>query len=309
MVWPETAIPEDLRSSFDCYDAVYSIVTNGVPLLVGSMDTEFRDDGLRFYNSSFLVDTNGVIVKGYDKRHLVIFGEYVPLRRVLPFLKLVTPIQESFSPGSTSTVFNLESPAIRFSVLICFEDTVASLARESVRNGARLLVNQTNDGWFDAYTEPNQHKMQCVLRCVENGVPAVRAANTGVSCFIDRRGRVYDVLAGPDGGTYVVGFRTSAIDVPGEELPLTFYTRHGDVFGAACAILAVGMLAFEWMSARKKGVSKAKALRGGSFSSARSTEGEEAARFSDCVHGAAVSFIDFAGTRKEDGRPGIWMRS
>jgi len=252
IVWSETAIPDELRSSFDSYELVYEIVTNGVPLLVGSMDTEWTDDGPRFYNSSFLVDTNGVVVKGYDKRHLVIFGEYVPLKNVFPFLSLVTPIQESFSPGRTSTVFRLESPPAAFSVLICFEDTVASLARESVRNGARLLINQTNDGWFDAVTEPRQHMMQCVLRCVENNVPAVRAANTGVSCYIDRRGRVYDVLDDGEGNTFVSGFRTSTVHVPDDDMALTFYTRHGDLFAQLCAALGLAAAGAAWTTSRGK---------------------------------------------------------
>jgi len=252
LVWSETAIPDDLKTSFDSYDLVYSLVTNGTPLLVGSMDTDWTDTGPRFYNSSFLVDTNGIIVEGYDKRHLVLFGEYVPLRHIFPFLKMVTPIQASFSPGSTSTVFRLESPAVTFSVLICFEDAVASLARESVRNGARLLINQTNDGWFDARTEPLQHMMQCVLRCVENGVPAVRAANTGISCFIERNGRVHDVLSDGDGNTYVVGFRTAAVDVPGDDMPLTFYTRHGDLFAQACAGISIAILFGAWILLRNE---------------------------------------------------------
>jgi len=77
---------------------------------------------------------------------------------------------------------------------------------------------------------------------VENGVPAVRAANTGVSCFIDRRGRVHDVLSDENGNTFVVGFRTSAVEVPGADMPLTFYTRYGDLFAQACAGIGLAVL-------------------------------------------------------------------
>ena len=241
IIWPETAVPDDIRDSVPSYDLVYQLVTNGVPILVGSMDTEWRDEAKPlFYNSSFLFGTDGAIVQGYDKRHLVIFGEYIPLQESLPFVKALTPIQESFSPGHTSTVFRLEEPAIAFSSLICFEDTMASLARESVRNGARLLINQTNDGWFDPSSASRQHMAQCVFRCIENGVPAVRSANTGVSCSIDRSGRVYDVLQDDRGNrTVIAGFQTSTLAVPGEDMPLTFYTVHGDAFAGGCTALAV----------------------------------------------------------------------
>ena len=186
----------------------------------------------------------GAPAQAYDKRHLVVFGEYIPLQPYVPFIKALTPISESFSPGSTSTVFCLERPPVRFSVLICFEDTVARLARDSVRNGARLLVNQTNDAWFDPSSASRQHMIQCVFRCVENGVPAVRCANTGVSCTIDRLGRIRDVLDDGAGHVSVMGFRWSRVDVPGAAMPLTFYTRHGDVFAQACLVL--GLIAIGW---------------------------------------------------------------
>lgn len=253
VVWPETAVPDDIRDSEASYGLAVEMVTNGTPLLVGSMDTEWLDEGRRYYNSSFLFDTNGIIVKGYDKRHLVIFGEYVPLQPFLPFVKALTPIQASFSAGHTSTVFQLDRPAIPFSALICFEDTVAPLAAESVRNGARVLFNQTNDAWFDPSWAPKQHMIQCIFRCVENAVPAVRCANTGISCFIDRRGRVHDVLDDGSGFTRVMGIRAAEVHVPPDGMFLTFYTRHGDVFAQACAGIGALALFFSLRSGRDAG--------------------------------------------------------
>ena len=242
IVWPETAVPDDIRDSVESYELVVDLATNGAPILVGSMDTEWVDDGPpRYYNSSFLFDVRGALVQAYDKRHLVMFGEYVPLQPFLPFVRALTPIQASFSSGSTSTVFRLVEPPIAFSVLICFEDTVAPLAAESVRNGARLLINQTNDAWFDPGWASKQHMIQCVFRCVENGVPAVRSANTGVSCFLDRHGRVVDVLHDGRGRTRIMGLRASELRLPPDDMPLTFYTRHGDLFAQTCA--AAGLLA------------------------------------------------------------------
>jgi apolipoprotein N-acyltransferase len=243
VVWPETALPDDLRSSEKSYELVYRLATNGVPILVGTMDTAWSDAGPRYYNSSFLVDGDGVIAQTYDKRHLVPFGEYVPFRRALPFMKAMTPIEESFSSGSTSTVFQLEEPAARFSALICFEDTVAQLARESVRNGARMLVNQTNDAWFDPSAASRQHMAQCVFRCVENRVPAIRSANTGVTCHIDRFGRVRDLLREEGADMRFSGFKAAEVTLAPDDLALTFYTRHGDVFGGSALACAIGLVA------------------------------------------------------------------
>ena len=241
IIWPETAVPDDIRNSVPSYTLVLDLVTNGTPLLMGSMDTQWADyNEPRYYNSAFLFDTNGVIVQGYDKRHLVIFGEYIPLQPFFPFVKALTPIEASFSKGSTSSVFRLERPPVAFSVLICFEDTLAYLGRESVRNGARLLINLTNDAWFDPSSASRQQFIQCVFRCVENGVPAIRSTNTGVSGCIDRTGRAYDVLEDERGNVIFAGFRSSAVDVPGADMPLTFYTLHGDWFAEACAFIALG---------------------------------------------------------------------
>ncbi len=252
IVWPETAVPDDVRNSERSFDLVRELAAGGVPILLGSMDTAWLDDGPRYFNSSFLFDTNAAILQVYDKRHLVIFGEYVPLQPFVPFVRALTPIQESFSAGTTSTVFRLERPDIAFSVLICFEDTVARLARESVRNGARLIINQTNDAWFDPSAASKQHMIQCVFRCVENRVPGVRSTNTGISCCIDRNGRIHAVLDDGRGHVRVSGFRTAAVAVPGDAMPLTFYTRQGDVFAGSCAALAVAFLVVARARERRK---------------------------------------------------------
>jgi apolipoprotein N-acyltransferase len=239
IIWPETAVPDELRSSEASFDMIRRLVSRGAPLLTGSIDTEWTEQGPQYFNSSFLVDTNGVVVMGYDKRHLVMFGEYVPLRRVFPFLKKVTPITESFVPGTTSTVFRLERPPVAFSALICFEDTLPHLARESVRNGARLLINQTDNGWFDRKAAPWQHMTHCVFRCVENGVPAIRVANTGVTCSIDEFGRIRDILDDGAGNTFVSGCRILETRVPMENWSPTFYHRHGEWFAKLCGGVTV----------------------------------------------------------------------
>lgn len=244
IIWPETALPDDVRNQPDCFELVRRLVEGKTPLLVGSMDTGFAKDGKPvYYNSSFLFDTNATLVQGYDKQHLVLFGEYTPFEDVLPFIRVLTPNQASFTAGTNSTVFTIpEKPEVAFTSLICFEDVLPYLSRKAVLAGARLLVNQTNDAWFEKSGASRQHLAHCVLRCVENGVPAVRAANTGVSCSIDRNGIVRQVLQNDTGNTFIANSMKVWTMVPGREMPLTWYTRHGDLFGKGCLALLVGSL-------------------------------------------------------------------
>jgi len=232
-------------------------------LRIPSSELRSPSSELRYYNSSFLVDTAGKIVQEYRKLHLVPFGEYLPFDKRLGFLERYAPIGMSCTPGTVSTVFRIRSSElgtrnsetnyvprsafrvphseVTFSVLICFEDIIASLARKSVRNGARFLVNQTNDAWFDRSSAPRQHMSHCVFRCIENRVGAVRSTNTGVTCFIDRTGLIdritQEILR--RGETHLVKYRIESMFVPGPDMPLTFYTRYGDVpFALPCGIAA-----------------------------------------------------------------------
>jgi len=191
VVWPETATPGAIGGDPQSTKFTEDMARLGVPLLAGTL--EVIDDSpysIRYYNSSFLYDENANIVARYRKRHLVPFGEYVPFAETLGLGTRLAPLGFTCTPGTAPTVFRLKDPQTSFSALICFEDTVARLARESVAAGAGFLVVQTNDAWFDGTAAPMQHMSHCVLRCVENRVPAVRAANTGVTCFIGSTGFV-----------------------------------------------------------------------------------------------------------------------
>ena len=129
------------------------------------------------------------------------------------------------------------NPAVRLSPLICFEDALGELTRQSVLRGAQLLVNVTNDAWFGRTAASRQHFDEAVFRTVENRRPLVRCANTGVTAFVDRDGRVTQMLLQPDGTVFGQGILAGVVDVP-TGTGLTFYTRHGDVFSVACAAAA-----------------------------------------------------------------------
>ncbi|MBN2684960.1 MAG: apolipoprotein N-acyltransferase [Pontiellaceae bacterium] len=248
IVWPETALPDPLHApqSYASRALVNEIVDGGTPLLVGTIDFMISKDGTpAWFNSSVLIGGNGNELMKYDKQHLVPFGEYVPF----PGIRKFTAVEGDLSPGLVRTVFPLPDPVegvqhAPFSVLICFEDTVAPLASQSVRDGARWLVNQTNDGWFDPSAQSEQHLAHAVFRCVENRVSMVRCCNTGVSGLIDAGGTInppYPYLTNrikPQTEGYAIAQLVPRYK--GE--PLTFYTRRGDLFAHVCVLLSISTL-------------------------------------------------------------------
>jgi len=238
IVWPETALPDCVRYSTRSADLVRQIVTiAGVPLLVGSMDTIWRPDGEPdVYNGSMLFNARGELLETYYKQHLVLFGEYIPFDEKIPLINALTPIGSSFTPGEEATQFNLPGDSRAFSVLICFEDTLPHLARRAARRGARWLVNQTNDSWFDPDCGSKQHMANAIFRCVETRLPMVRCTNTGITCAIDPKGKILKTLpARTEGFTVVEVVPADASRGP------TFYTRFGDLFAQACLLISVAV--------------------------------------------------------------------
>jgi apolipoprotein N-acyltransferase len=262
VIWPETAVQGVMPWHAD----VMALASNaahaaGAPLLTGTVEAESieragQKPGARFYNAAWLFDTNGTANGRYRKQHLVPFGEFVPGDRWLPILERLSPVGFSCTPGRESTVLRVRgrggrtSGALAFSPLICFEDVFAGLSRRAVRRGARLLVNITNDAWFDGSSESEQHLRQSIFRTVENGVPMVRAANTGVSCLIDASGRVSRFDAGPGGAT---GFMPASVRIPPTPQSATLYNRLGDwVLGIPAAICVLGLAMAGWCRGRAR---------------------------------------------------------
>jgi apolipoprotein N-acyltransferase len=253
IVWPETATPLCVTEEGESRDLVLDLCRQGAPLLVGSMDVQEAGAELLCYNSSFLFGAHGTLVNRYDKQHLVPFGEYIPLSSWIPPLARLAPMGWNCSPGRTATVFEAGTPPRRFACLICFEDSIAALSRAAVRAGARLLINQTNDAWFDRSAGPAQHLAHCVFRCVENRVPAVRVANTGISCLITPSGRILDATANAwrtEPEARVLSWR---LDLPPVSMPLTAYTRQGDRrFGIPAAAIAGVCFVLAFLASKRK---------------------------------------------------------
>jgi len=177
-----------------------------------------------------LINREGEIQERYDKLYLVPFGEYVPLKPIFGFLE---PLAYSlgisnFQPGTEMTQFSLENGNLPFSALICFEDIFPQLARAFVRRGARFLAVMTNDAWFGVTAAPYQHLQASILRAVENGVPIVRSANTGVSAFISNKGEVLDTVTDTKGKKiFATGHKTYPLPLDFSE---TIYGKGGWLF-------------------------------------------------------------------------------
>jgi apolipoprotein N-acyltransferase len=232
IVWPEAAVPAYLLFEPGALAWLTDLAgAAGSPLLVGAPDARREGGTVRYLNSAFLVTAGGVRGR-YDKMHLVPFGEYVPLKRLLFFVEAIAADIGDFTPGRGVAIFPLEGAP--FGAVICYEVIFPDLFRRFVAGGARFMTNITNDAWFGDSGGPLQHLAMVPLRAVENGVGIVRAANTGVSAVVGPSGAIEESLPLDRRGTLQA------------EVPLrrgeTFYTRFGDVFAYACTALAAAAL-------------------------------------------------------------------
>ncbi|WP_432820994.1 apolipoprotein N-acyltransferase [Trichloromonas sp.] len=224
IIWPESATPFYFQEPGTLHDDVVAVGRSaGSTLLFGSPAFELENRRYRYLNSAFLLDPRGETLGRSDKVHLVPFGEYVPLGRFLPFVnKLVVGIGD-FSPG---TVNPLPMNGERVGVLVCFEGIFPELARDYVRQGTDLLVNITNDAWFGRSSAPFQHLAMIRFRAVENRIWLARAANTGISAFIDPAGRITAqtsiFTAGFLRGEVTTGARPTLYNRIGDLLPVLF---------------------------------------------------------------------------------------
>jgi len=238
LVWPEAATPFLFEVETAYRDELLTFVRDhGVPLLFGSPAVESRSDGqVRLLNSAYLVSGDGTVLDRYDKVHLVPFGEYIPLKEIFSFLdKLVVGIGD-FVPGPGPRVIG--APGGRLGVVICFEVIFPDLVRQFADRGADYMVTITNDAWFGRSGAPYQHFAMVVFRAVENRVAFARAANTGISGFIDAEGHILRTT-----DLFVEAALSGEVRTGG---PRTFYTAYGDVFALVCAILGLLAPAAAW---------------------------------------------------------------
>jgi len=242
VLWPESSTPFYFE-----YDAIGNALIRqmvretGIHLLFGS-DQYDPGPPRRSFNSAFLLNPTGATAGVYKKMHLVPFGEYVPLKRLLFFVGPLVDAVSDFSPGTEATVMPVGPRKI--STAICYEVVYPDLIGEFVARGSELLTTVTNDAWYGRSSAPHQHFWQAAVRSVEQGRYLLRAANTGVSGIVDPYGRVVQ---------RTLIFNRTVVE--GEVRYLsgrTIYGRTGDVFAWACAALS-GLVAAAWVRASRAG--------------------------------------------------------
>ncbi len=230
IIWPETALPFYFLHDKALSEQVLDLVRRcGVFFLVGSPSFRSHGSEIHYYNSAFLLGPSGDVLGQYDKVHLVPYGEYVPLKRFFPFLGKIVEAVGNFESGEEGQVLSLNTE--KLGVLICFEAIFSPLARAMVQNGAQLLVNITNDAWFGTSSAPYQHLSMVVFRAVENHRAVARAANTGISAFIDPVGRLLEETP-----LFQEAVRTRTMPMLDNK---TFYTSHGDLFAMGCVLISL----------------------------------------------------------------------
>ena len=224
LIWPESAFPFFLTREADAMAQIADLLPKGTVLITGSVRAPDLPPGVRItraYNSIYAIDHDGSVLSIYDKLHLVPFGEFLPFQdwmEKLGFVQL-TKVQGGFIPGTGRRAMEIPN-APRALPLICYE---AIFPDEVAARGDRpgWIINLTNDGWFGISTGPYQHLQQARLRAIEQGLPVVRAANTGISAVIDPMGRIVARL-----GLGVEGVLDSSL--PAAIAP-TIYARSGDI--------------------------------------------------------------------------------
>jgi len=244
ILWPEAVMPLAVVGDPGARDWVERLSRRvDTPLFMGSIAEEAAGDGgTVFRNIALAVQPDtGLQSAYYSKRHLVPFGEYVPLRFLLGWLRKFVPIGDDFTPGTAPSPIVLSAGSHVFSVgpLICYEDVFPGLARDSAAFGADALVVLTNDAWYGEGGAAYQHAAHSVLRAVETRRPVLRVGNAGWSGWIDEFGQIRYVANNRQGSVYFRG--TSIVDVSRDirwvdrETP---YVRYGDWFVLASAALA-----------------------------------------------------------------------
>jgi apolipoprotein N-acyltransferase len=234
LIWPESAFPFFLSREADAMARIADLLPQGTVLVTGAVRPPDQPAGMpitRAYNSIYAIDHDGTILSVYDKLHLVPFGEYLPLQSMMEKLGFVqlTKVRGGFIPGDRRRTMAIPH-APRMLPLICYEAIFpGDVVPRDDRPG--WIVNVTNDGWFGISTGPYQHLQQARLRAVEEGLPVVRAANTGISAVIDPVGRTVARL--PLG---VEGVLDSALPAA---LPPTLYSRIHDTAAWIAVALSV----------------------------------------------------------------------
>jgi len=245
IVWPETSMPFYLQDDTPLRQPLLQLAREtNIPLVVGAPAYSMRAGGTGYtlFNRAFLLRGNVGIADGYDKEHLVPFGEYMPLASLLALQKFFDGVGD-FESGQNQKP--MQTGDLALGVLICYEAIFPELAQERVNQGANLLVNISNDAWFGATSAPLQHVQLSALRAIEQGRWLVRGTNTGISAFIDPLGHIQ-----PAGAQFKA---LSGIGVVHTRTQITLYHRlHSALRLGVCALTALFIVLMALSGGRKQ---------------------------------------------------------
>jgi apolipoprotein N-acyltransferase len=229
IVWPESPAPFEVPEQGFMAQMESLARYEKTPIIAGAI-TVIPDAStvhhFRIYNSAAFFAPDGTPAGRYDKIHLVPWGEYIPYRQVFFFARTLTDQVEDFERGTVRNVFRVDGHT--YGTFICYESVFPDEVRHFAANGAQVLVNISNDGWYGDTSAPWQHLNMARMRAIENHRWILRDANTGVTGSIDPEGRLHDVAPRHERTALVAGFNY--------EDDVTFYSRHGDLFAWACLL-------------------------------------------------------------------------
>lgn len=234
LIMPETAIPFFLQDDSELSrEFISGIKKIGMPAIVGSPAYRKSGSTTSYFNRAYVVEPGRGITGHYDKVRLVPFGEYVPLKGLLSFINRLVPAAGDFEAGPGANPVHVGR--FKVGIVICFEAIFPDVSRDHIRAGGELLVNITNDAWFGKTSAPYQHMAMSRLRAIENRVPLLRAANTGISSIISDTG---EIIA--SGGLFSEEVVTGS--VPYGRFSQTFYNRFGDLFAIISSVAALSWI-------------------------------------------------------------------
>ena len=250
VIWPETALPDCYNDSSSEWISELTIklerlmrVNEIDRMLIGMAAQDLKSSGREVFNSAIYILGKPGVYERYDKMHLVPFGEYIPLAKLLFFLKQVVPYEQPFSMGRDYKIF--EHDGRTFAVVICYEDIFPGLVRRFVSRGAEFLVNISNEGWFYESAEADQHLAIARCRAIECRRGMVRATNSGISCLIDPLGRVVKAVEKNGRTKLVDGWLTGRVPLCSGQ---TVYVRVGDAFALACCAAFACLAVLAWLA-------------------------------------------------------------
>ncbi len=231
IIWPETAVPLFFQDENCLSESINSLAKeSGGYLVFGSPAYTKINGTYSYYNRAWSITPEGTVNGQYDKNHLVPFGEYVPLKKFLPFVHRLVPSAGDFARGDSKDPIKLGKT--ESGILICYEVIFPEIAGAQTLNGADILINITNDAWFGITSAPYQHLYISVFRAIETRRPLIRSANTGISAIVDRAGKIIK-----HGDLFTEEVITGKVAADNDLI--TFYSRRGNIFTVVILILCL----------------------------------------------------------------------